>query len=247
MSAPLKAQSIRRTSAADEVFKSLHEWIISGQLKPGDKLPAQEKLAEQFAVSRNTLREAIYKLTVMGFLMTRQGVGTVVNISNPASYMTALSDHLLLDRASVREFLEARFFVEKATVRLAVIRASPEDMTNMEHIIDEQVAAFHREDTEAFSKLDVEFHMALARASGNKVLLKFLETIWELLHKFIAEVSVLPGAIDHAIRFHRDILDLIVQRDMVKAERKIVQHLHDVVQTIERHMGVDLGADSLFD
>ncbi len=107
---------IKRTSAADEVFKILHEWIISRKLRSGDKLPSQDELAKQFAVSRNTLREAINKLTVMGLLTTKQGVGTVVNITTASNYMASLSNHLLLKPATVREFIEARGIVEQATV-----------------------------------------------------------------------------------------------------------------------------------
>ena len=103
---------IKRMSVAEEVLRILHEWIISGKVNPGDKLPSQDKLAEQFDVSRNTIREAIYKLTVMRLLTTKQGAGTVVNVSSPTSYMTSLSDHLLLHPATVREFIEARVIVE---------------------------------------------------------------------------------------------------------------------------------------
>ena len=117
-------QSIKRTSAAEEAFKILHEWIISGKSKPGDKLPSQDKLAEQFNVSRNTIREAIYKLTVMGLLTTKQGFGTIVNICSPASYMASLSDHLLLHPTTVQKFIEARVIVEQATVRLAVLEGA---------------------------------------------------------------------------------------------------------------------------
>ena len=95
---------IKRMSVAEEVLRILHEWIISGKVNPGDKLPSQDKLAEQFDVSR--IREAIYKLTVMGLLTTKQGAGTVVNVSSPTSYMTSLSDHLLLHPATVREFMK---------------------------------------------------------------------------------------------------------------------------------------------
>lgn len=107
-----KVELIKRMSVAEEVFGILHEWIISGKVNPGDKLPSQDKLAEQFDVSRNTIREAIYKLTVMRLLTTKQGAGTVVNVSSPTSYMTSLSDHLLLHPATVREFIEARVIVE---------------------------------------------------------------------------------------------------------------------------------------
>ena len=238
---------IKRTSAAEEAFKILHEWIISGKLKPGDKLPSQDKLAKQFDVSRNTIREAIYKLTVMGLLITKQGAGTIVNISSPTSYMASLSDHLLLHPTTVREFIEARVIVEQATVRLAVLRARPEDLEMLSGIIDQQKEAFNNNDPETFIQLDGKFHVALARMSGNSVLLKFLETVRELLHNFIAGVSRLPGGIESAINCHREILETMRSRDSKKAEEKILQHLYDVTKRIEKNIKVDLGLKILFE
>lgn len=237
---------IKRTSAADEVFKTLHEWIISRKLRSGDKLPSQDELAKQFAVSRNTLREAINKLTVMGLLTTKQGVGTVVNITTASNYMASLSNHLLLKPATVREFIEARGIVEQATVRLAGVRASLGDIEKVNRIVDQQEAAFQKGDVDSFVQLDSKFHMELARVSGNNVLFKFLETVQDMLHKFIAEVAHLPGAIESAINYHREIIGFISLRDKEKAKDKMRQHLFDVAKRIEKNMEVDLDVESLF-
>jgi GntR family transcriptional repressor for pyruvate dehydrogenase complex len=242
----MKIKSIKRTSAADEVFRILHEWILSDRLKPGDKLPSQDELARQFNVSRNTLREAIYKLTVMGLLTAKQGIGTVVNITTASSYITSLSDHLLLKPATVRDFIEARVIVEQAAVRLAGTRANSDDIEDLNDIIKQQIAAFNKGDVENFVELDSKFHMELARISGNNVLLKFLETTRELLHKFIAEVSHLPGAIESAINYHRKIVEFLSIKDNKKAVEKMRDHLYDVTKRIERNMEVDLNTKSLF-
>lgn len=238
---------VKHTSVAEKVFETLHEWIISGKLEPGVKLPSQDKLAEQFGVSRNTLREAIYKLTVMGFLTAKQGVGTVVNISSPSSYMTSLSDHLLLNPATVREFIEARLVVEQATVRLAVLRMTPESLVKLHDSISQQDLAYKEGDIETFIKLDSEFHRELARESGNAVLLKFLETVRELLQEFIAEVSHLPGAIKSAIKYHREIVQSMQAKNRERAEEKMREHLYDVTRRVEKNMNIDLEAKSLFE
>lgn len=240
-------QGIKRTSAADEVFKTLHDWIVTGRLQPGERLPSQDELAKQFAVSRNTLREATYKLRVMGLITTKQGEGTFVNITSAANYVSSLSDHLLLNRSTVREFLEARVVVEKATVQLAAIRATDEDLALMNQLLDGQVEAFRNADVETFSKLDSEFHMRLALSCRNGVLLTFLETIWELLNKFIDEVSQLPGSIENAVGFHEKIFRCISRRDESAAVAEMMRHLFDVVHTIETHMDVEIDAKSLFE
>ncbi len=238
---------IKRTSAADEVFKTLHDWIVMGRLQPGEKLASQDELAKQFAVSRNTLREATYKLRVMGLLTTKQGEGTFVNITSAANYVSSLSDHLLLNPSTVREFLEARVVVEKATVQLAAIRATAEDLRLMNSLLDRQIEAYRARDVDLFSKLDAEFHMRLALTCRNGVLLKFLETIWELLKKFIGEVSQLPGSIENAVGFHERIFRCISNRDVSAAEAEMMRHLFDVVHTIEKNMDVEIDAKSLFE
>lgn len=243
----MELEAIRKRSAADVVFSSLHDRIVAGELKPGDRLPPQDELARQLNVSRNTLREAIHKLTVMGFLTAKPGVGTVVQVSNPASYLGSLGDHLLMDPTTVREFVEARLFVEKATVRLAVLRATPEVIAELETIVDGQVRAYEAGDTAGFSLLDASFHMLLAKSSDNHVLVKFLETLWDLLHQFILEVASLPSAVENALEYHHHILTCLAKRDPQGAEAALVSHLHNVVCNIESSLNLDLEMDQLFE
>ena len=238
---------IKKMSAADEVFKVIHDRIFNGELAPGDILPPQDQLARRLSVSRNTLREAVHKLAAMGLLKTKAGVGTIVEMGSPASYVSSLKDHLLITSATAGEFFEARFFIEMATVQLAVMRASQADLDALTATIDRQENAFRKGDLETFSKHDTRFHVELANISGNKVLAKFLTTLWDLLLQFIAEVSMLPGAIERAIRFHRQIVAIIAARDAQAAKMKMLEHLDDVAQAIRKTTGKDLGLQPLFD
>jgi GntR family transcriptional repressor for pyruvate dehydrogenase complex len=241
----VKINPIRKSSAGTKVFETLYEMIASGQFRPGEKLPSQDELAVRFAVSRNTLREAIHKLSAMGLLLASQGVGTIVQPVTPANFLASLDGRILLDPLTVREFIEARICVEQTTVRLAVSRAAPDDMNRLEKILSAEKKAVAREDSAGFIRQDVAFHMELARISGNRVLLKFLQTVWGMLHEFIAEVSRFPGAIEDAIRFHTGILSAVAQKDIDRAEEGILRHLLDVVRRIERNINVDLKAESL--
>ncbi len=239
--------AIHRMSTSDEVFRVLHDRIVSGDLKPGDRLPPQNLLAEQLSVSRNTVREAIHKLKVMGLLAAKPGVGTSVQVSSPARYVGSLSPHLLLDSATVREFLEARLFMEKASVRLAFLRATKEGINGLRAILDKQTVASQNGDVEEFNKLDAAFHLELARLGQNRVLVKFLETIGDLLHEFIAEVNQLPSALQKALDYHREITALLAAGDLPKAEKKMVQHLKSVADIIQQNLGTELDVNALFE
>jgi len=239
--------TIQKMSTADQVFRVLHDRIVSGNLKPGDRLPSQTRLAEQLSVSRNTVREAIHKLTVMGLLNGKPGVGTTVQVSTPARYVGSLSPHLLLDSATVREFLEVRLFMEKASVRLSVLRAKPDDIVVLRDLIGRQEDASEAGDLEQFNDWDADFHLELARIGRNEVLVKFLETVRDLLRRFISEVSPLPGAVTRAIHYHTELTAHIADRDMAAAERTMVEHLHNVVDTIQRNLKTDLQLGTLFE
>jgi DNA-binding FadR family transcriptional regulator len=242
-----KFPSVKHSTVAEKIFKMLHGQILSGKLKPGERLPSQDKLARQLGVGRNTLREAIYKLMVMGLLTTRQGSGTVVNISSPSNYMSSLAEHLMFNPATIREFVEARLVVEQATVRLAVMRMTSDDLATLEALIDQQTEAFEMEDVDAFIKFDSEFHRQLARISGNAVLLKFLETVRDMLDDFVAGVSRLPGGIQSALKYHREIVQHMQMKEIQLAAETMRAHLYDVTKRIEKNMGIDLGTKSLFE
>jgi GntR family transcriptional repressor for pyruvate dehydrogenase complex len=241
----MEVKPIKKVSTASKVFDSLYQMIVSGQFKRGQKLPAQEELARQFGVSRNTLREAMNKLYAMGLLSSHQGIGTVVESPNPGGYLSALSGQFLLDTLSVREFIEARICIELTAVRLAVARAGQQDIKRLFRIIDRQKLAFENNDAEEFTRQDAAFHMGLTQLSGNRVLMKFLQTIQDMLYRFIGEVVQLPGAISDAMRFHRRVTEAIAAKDVQLAEREIVSHLFDVVRRIESNLKIDLNLETM--
>jgi len=236
---------IQKASATAKVFEALYEMIATGRYTRGQKLPPQEELARQLGVSRNTLREAVNQLSTMGLLVSRQGVGTVVETPTPAGYMSALGGQFLLDPLSVREFIEARICIERNVVRLAVARATPENLTEVRNILDRQRQAVMRADGAEFTRQDAAFHLKLAEMSVNRVLQKFLETIHDMLQRFISEVSQLPGAVEDALGFHGRVIEAIADRDADRAEREMILHLFDVVRRIEANMNIDLQKNTL--
>ena len=238
-----KAETIKRSTTADKVFDILHQWIASGRLQEGEVLPSQDELSRRFEVSRNTLREAIFKLSALGLVQVKQGLGTVVQSGSSANYLSGLQDHLLMDRISMREFLEARVSIETTIVRLAVARASQEDIDRLDKIIDRQREAIKAGDEVEFVKHDVAFHGELGHACGNRVMLKISQTVYNLLRSYITTVAGAPGNIEQAFRYHRQILAAIKNRDAQAAEKNMVAHLQETVRRFQEAMDVDLQMD----
>ena len=241
----MEVKPIKKVSTAVKVFETLYEMIINGQIQRGQKLPSQEELAKQFGVSRNTLREAMNKLYAMGLLSSHQGIGTVVESPNPEGYLSTLRGRFLLDSLSVREFIEARICIERTAVRLAVARAGRSEIERLQRILDDQKLAFENDDAEEFTRQDAAFHMGLTRLSGNRVLMQFLQTIQDMLHRFIGEVVQLPGAISDAMQFHMRVTKAIAAKDADLAEREMVSHLFDVVRRIESNLKIDLNLETM--
>ncbi|MBI9082560.1 MAG: FadR family transcriptional regulator [Desulfobacterales bacterium] len=242
----MKKERVKRISVSEEIFNILHKKIISGEFKSGDKLSSQDKLADQYSVSRNTIREAINRLMVMGLVSSKQGIGTVVEPISAGCYMSSLSSHLSLHPITVRDFTEARVAVEQITVRLAAIRATPVERERLQEIMNQMGTHYRDRDIDAFSEWSSRFHIELARMSGNSVLLKFLETIWDFLRNFISEMSVIPDSMEKNMKYHNDICQAVIVGDGNGAQEAMRRHLNNIIERVNKNSNSEIVATSLF-
>jgi GntR family transcriptional repressor for pyruvate dehydrogenase complex len=238
---------IRKLSAADEVFNYILDGINSGDFKEGHRFSTQDIMAEELGVSRSTIREAINKLTILGYLSAKPGVGTIVVNNSPTGSVNSFGQFIFLNSIDVKEFMEARLYLEKASIKLAVQRASPEDILKLNQMLIAQGQALAGNDSGLFSKLDSEFHKAIVEISKNKVLMKFLDIIWDGLSQFIDEVTSLQSAASHAFSFHTSIVRYLSERNLQMAERSLLLHLRDVAMNIEEHFTERKGLCRIFD
>lgn len=243
----MKTERVKRISVSEEIFNILHKKIISGELTPGEKLPSQDKLAELYSVSRNTIREAINRLMVMGLVSSKQGVGTVVEPVSAGSYVSSLSSHLSLHPITVRDFIEARMAVEPMAVRLAALRATPAERNGLQEIMDRMRAYYLQRDVDAFSEWSTRFHVELAKMCGNSVLVKFLETIWDFLRNFISEMSSIPDSMEKSMEYHGAICDAVMAGDGNGAQEAMRRHLLNIIQRINRNSDDEVVKESLFE
>ena len=237
---------IRKTSAVDEVFQVIQERIASGKLPLGHRFPPQEIMAEEMGVSRSTIREAINRLTLLGFLAAKPGVGTTVVGDGSTALSAALSRHIFLSSGQVPQFIEARLHLEKAAVRLAILKAEDEDFEAMETLLGRQMESCRQGDFALFSDLDARFHRRIVESSKNQMLLQFLGLIADGLARFILEVTMLQSAVENAIHYHQLLLRQLRDRNLAKAEKILVEHLQDVALNIERNLGQDIGLSPMF-
>lgn len=203
-------QKIKKETAVDKVAKQLRSLIESGEYKPGDKLPSERALCEMMAVSRIAVREAIRDLVAKNLLEVRAGNGTYVKSVTASDFMDPLMIKLI-NGYTVRDLIEFRDMIEVSCCRLAVQRATQDDLDSLWQILESMKEQL-KEHNDYFAA-DLEFHSLIAKASGNNILVLVLNRVGDIIREVIRETSQGPGATKRAYQLHYDIYDNLVHRD----------------------------------
>lgn len=208
------------------VFKQL---ISEGTLSPGDRLPAERELATSFGVSRNSLRQALKVLEIMGVISQRVGDGTYLNSSAEAILGEPMEFLILLDGISFHELMEARLVVEPELAAQAARRASDQDIAEIRATIDamKDPAATEAKKVEC----DLLFHQAIFRAAGNRVCGLMFSVVHRSLENLITLTSQLVDPA-HTLNFHVKIFNAIRRHDPDEARRRMSEHLLDAKNLI---------------
>jgi GntR family transcriptional regulator, transcriptional repressor for pyruvate dehydrogenase complex len=231
MPAPLKSdfEVVRRNKVYEEVAKQIERLILK-KLKPGDKLPSERELAEMLQVSRSSIRDAIRGLELMGLVEPRQGAGTIVRERSGQSLITPFANSLTHRRALVTELLDFRKMLEPPLAARAATHASPEEITEMEEILQRQEEK--QSQGEFAIAEDSEFHYSIALASGNSVVLKVIDTLMDLLRDTREYSLQVEGRPPKSLAGHRRILAAIKRHDAEAAKAAMRRHIEDVEEIV---------------
>lgn len=215
-------KAIRQKRISDEVFEQMKANILSGEWGTGKKIPGELELAEQFGVSRVSVREAIHRLVGMGVLTIRRGDGTYVSEVLPENYLNTLLPILLIEGASLTEMLEFRAMIEVESVRLATRRANNDDLERMSELL----AAMEKSkgNVSDFADADLSFHIAIAMATHNNVFIKVNAIIHDMLKNTMEEIVGITGY-DDGLFYHKRLLEAIRNRDEEKAVSLMREHI----------------------
>jgi len=234
-----------RSRLIPKIVETFQDKIIQGELKEGERLPSQDKLAEIMGVSRGTLREGLNQLVLMGIIEMRQGSGTYIRSVTPSTFIQSLSPALIMDKASTRELLDARLWIEGAVASLAAKKATQKDIQELRRILDDMKKNYEEENIDKFIGNDLEFHLMIAKSSKNRVLMKVLETIREILYKFIAGFFVVrPETVKTALRFHTRIFKAIERHNDQEAKKNMESHIQSLIRMMNKS-NPDLVAQSV--
>lgn len=222
-----------RVAVTDEAIEKLKAMIVSGDLRPGQRLPREPDLAASLGLSRNSLREAVRALSLVRILDVRQGDGTYVSTLTSDSLLDALNLIVEFHRdASVLELLEVRRILEPAASARAAVRMSAESMTRLEQILHPTTADSSVKD---LVQADVEFHRAIAVAADNTVLASLIESLSGPTHRArIWHGMTHEGALRGTLDEHASIFAAITRRDPEMAGTWATVHIAGVEDWLRR-------------
>ncbi|VVE58942.1 Pyruvate dehydrogenase complex repressor [Pandoraea iniqua] len=239
-----------RLRLSDMVYEQLETMVVEGRLAPGSALPSERDLAQQMGVSRPSLREALLRLESRGLIVGRAGGGYLVANASQPLLAEPLSQLMSRHSKTVDDVLEMREVLEAKAVELAAERATPEDIARLAQALEALEAAYaagrdERDgrdgldgqdgDTRGASlltrvpELDAHFHLALAEATHNLVLVHLMHAIFELLRGSVVDnyrAIVGHGAdLAELIDQHRRIFNAVASHDAASAQRSLREHL----------------------
>ncbi|MCX8083326.1 MAG: FadR family transcriptional regulator [Calditerrivibrio sp.] len=228
-------QKIKPKKISDEVYNQIKSVILSGKLKPGEKLPPERDLALELGVSRTSLREAIQKLEAQGFLYQVQGGGTFVKTITNGILDTAIEEFVKRDEA-IFDLMEIRKILETWGAHTAASRATEEELENMRKYLEEMREAKEKGQIGHIS--DANFHLAISHATHNVMLIHLMKNLFYWIEKVSYEVRsrMYTNPESHAdlFRQHTDIYNAIAQRDSEKAYHCMLVHMNYIVTELNR-------------
>lgn len=230
---PTQFVPVRQRRAFEEVCDQVRRAVAAGTLAPGDRLPPEREMCEQFGVSRTAIREALRSLEVAGIIHCQQGMGggSFIRRSDSNVVAQAVRDMVLLGQIPSASITEARILLSGVAIRLACERATEADLDAIERDIEESARLTTLGDFSRRNAYITEFYRVLARATHNEVIVMLLDSLSEIVRTLLVKVSPQPR--DDVIGVRRRILKHLRARNVEKATAEMTAHLESLNRYLE--------------
>jgi GntR family transcriptional repressor for pyruvate dehydrogenase complex len=226
-------RAVRPKRVFEEICDQIRQDLESGKLKPGDRLPPERALAEQFSVSRTTLREALRALEFAGIVTLLKGTngGAVILDGTFNTVTQSIADIQRLGRVSLAQIAEVRILIQEMVVKLAVQRASGDDLRALEDNVRRTKEFVVSRDFDARMEASQEFYRLLARSTGNQLVIILNEALAAIMRPYVAYVV---KTLDYdVVRHRRRFLKFLAARDEAKAVAEMSGHLRRIHAVID--------------
>jgi DNA-binding FadR family transcriptional regulator len=221
-------------SVHDKIIDYFQEQILKGVFRPGQRLPAEETLAEQLGVGRGTVREALRVLVHLGFIERRNKTTIIMPAGESSGRPSDFIDRMHRHRDTM-QVIEVRRIIEPKAAELAAARGTKEEIQAIGALLQEMKT--HLDDLDSFIRYDNLYHLAVFGASGNQVLLELIKYIQEVMME--AQALVLTkshGILPRSLGFHDQVYEAIRDGNEKGAARIMEDHLIDIENEMYRIM-----------
>ncbi|WP_338751038.1 FadR/GntR family transcriptional regulator [Bacillus sp. FJAT-52991] len=235
----MQYKKIKPKKIYEEVAEALLDSIRSGALKPGDKLDSVQQLAENFHVGRSAIREALTSLRAMGLIEMRQGEGTYVKGFSPSGIAYPIQNALLMNKDDLFHLMEVRKLLEAGVAFSAAEKRTEEDLLKIRWALEEM--KHHSNPVELGDEADLVFHLAIAEATGNPLLLSLMNHVSDLVSESMKETRRIclyseMTTFDQLNEEHEAIFQAIEERNPEKARLEMNAHIHNVENILREYM-----------
>ena len=222
-------RAVKTSRLYEQIVQQVEDAILKGQLKPGDQLPAERDLAHSFGVSRTAVREAVKTLREKGLVEAYSGRGTFVTNGTSHSIRQSLD---LMVRINPLEgsanLAELRLVLEPEIAALAAARIEEQLLSTMREAVEDMDRSLR--DPDAYVEADLDFHLALAEAAGNPLILSLLDSIVGLLREQRSRIFNVDGGPERGQFHHKRILAAVEQGNPEAAREAMRAHLQQVLE-----------------
>src|ERR1017187_8060471 len=228
---------VRTSRLYEQIVQQIEASVLNGSLKPGDQLPAERELAQRLGVSRTAVREAVKALREKGLVEAYSGRGTF--ITDGTSQAARQSFDLMVkigQQEGAPHLAELRLILEPGIAALAAARVQEPEIVGMR----EAVAVMDRaqRDPEAYIEADLDFHLALAEAAANPLILSLIDSIVGLLREQRIKIFNVEGGPQRGQIHHKRILEAIERHDPEMARSAMRSHLEQVREDSKAPAGI---------
>ncbi len=228
-----KFTPVKQARVSDMVTEQLKGSILMGEVRAGDRLPAERELAEQFQVSRVAVREALRVLEKSGFIVTRQGVtgGAFVTDLGFGQLVTSFLDLFLAEKISIPELHHVRRLIEPEVARLAATRITAEYAACLTEALDAEELPVASVSEEVERKTTV--HFILAELCGNRLLEALVRSVVGLSKKIVETINIDPQSL-HPAGMHRPVVEAVLTGDSEAAAAAMEKHAREFGENLIR-------------
>lgn len=222
-------------SVYHRVVDEIKTRIFEGRLKPGDRLPAERELAEMLGVSRTSVREALKMLAAEGLVKIKHGQGAFIAEQDPDVYLQQFAKRIFVNPKTIKDLFEIRKTLEPAAAAWAAERGTERELEELAGLIrqtQENLQNMPSGRLPLLARHDSQFHYNLAKATGNTVLVRIVESLMDLLADVRSRTLSIPGRGEASLEEHSVIVEALLRRDPGAASTAMLRHLENVERQI---------------